>query len=53
MKYMFYQCKNFEYINLYNFQDGTNIKTLSMFYEVPENIIYCINNEKKAPKIAQ
>ena len=53
MNYMFYQCKNLEYINLYNFQDETNIKALSMFYEIPENIIYCINNEKNAPKISQ
>ena len=51
MNLMFFKCKSIEYINLFNFKDDISTQALSMFFGIPENIVYCISDEEKAPKI--
>ena len=41
---MFFQCKNLEYINLKNFNEIHFQKNNNIFYNVPDNIVICVNN---------
>ena len=46
MNYMFSGCKNLKYINLNNFREIANLTFESIFDDVPENIVFCINENK-------
>ena len=50
MSYMFYNCENLKYINLENFFETNELIVNEMFSFIPEDIVYCIN-EEKASKI--
>ena len=50
MSYMFYNCENLKYINLENFFETNELNVYEMFSFIPEDIVYCIN-EEKASKI--
>ena len=47
MYYMFYNCVNLEYINLINFNESglSDLPNFyrNMFYNIPENVVVCIN----------
>ena len=49
--FIFYDCKYLEYVNLYHFYDEMMTHFSDMFHGVKENIIYCINDEKKSDHI--
>ena len=55
MDYMFSDCYSLEYINLKSFNEKNLVGFLSMFYNVPNNIVICINenitNQKIFPQI--
>ena len=51
MTNLFKDCINLEYINLRNFIEKSNANTSKIFDGVPDNIIYCINDEEKVPNI--
>ena len=49
MEYMFYNCKNLEYINLKNEIGFISLYSYeNIFFGVPENIVYCINESNSA-----
>ena len=48
---LFYNCTNLEYINFGNFIEGKFSSFQNNFYNIPDNIVYCINNEEKMPSI--
>ena len=50
---MFYNCSNLKYIDLNNVIEGNNLNSDSMFDGVPENVIYCSNNEETIANISQ
>ena len=49
--YLFSSCVNLEYINMSNFIEGSNVNISNMFDGVPDNIVYCINDEAAVPNI--
>ena len=51
LTYLFQGCSNLEYINMSNFIEASNVNTSNMFDDVPDNIVYCINDETKVPNI--
>ena len=55
MESMFYNCVNLEYINLINFNESRlyddQIYFKNMFYNVPENVVVCINENITKNKI--
>ena len=53
MKTMFYGCKKLEYINLKNFNEIklNNDSYSDMFYNVPDNVVICINEYDTLNKI--
>ena len=51
INYFFYGCLNLEYLNLENCIENNNLVYNDIFYYVPENIVYCIN-ETNAPIIS-
>ena len=51
MNSMFYNCINLHYINLINSRENNDIKLLYLFEGVPENIVYCID-ENNSPLIS-
>ena len=51
MKNMFYNCKSLMYLNLYSLTEYSSLTYDGIFTGIPEDIIYCIN-EEKAPNIA-
>ena len=46
MSYFFMDCEKLEYIKLNNFKEGRDIQIDDIFKGVPDNLIYCINNNK-------
>ena len=42
---IFYDCNNLEYINLNNSIENPTLNFNNIFYGVPENLVYCSNNE--------
>ena len=48
---LFKNCINLEYINLSNFIENSNVDTSNIFDGVPDNIVYCINDEEKVQNI--
>ena len=48
---LFKDCINLEYINLSDFIESSNVDASNIFDGVPDNIIYCINDEEKVPNI--
>jgi len=51
LSYLFTGCVNLEYINMSNFIESSNINVINMFDGVPDNIVYCINDEAVVPNI--
>ena len=51
MENMFDDCINLEYINFKNFIEGTKANINNIFNGVPNNLIFCINNEEQMPQI--
>ena len=49
---MFGNCKSLEYLNIYNFLDYNSIKN-NLFFQVPQNLIYCLNNEEHSTLILE
>ena len=47
MELMFSNCVNLEYINLRNFNGNKLTNMTNMFFNVPENIVICINRTDK------
>ena len=50
MTFMFNNCKNLEFINIFNINDKL-AKVNNIFKKVPDNLIYCINDENPPSKI--
>jgi len=50
MQRMFYGCSSLIYINLYSFVENNILIIDNIFINTPDNLIYCIN-EEKMPKI--
>jgi surface protein len=48
---LFKNCINLEYINLSRFIENSNANVSNIFDGVPDNIVYCINDEEKVPNI--
>lgn len=46
---MFNSCSKLNYVNIYNFQDING--TWQMFKGVKDNLVFCIEDESKAPNI--
>ena len=42
---MFYDCNNLEYINFNNSIENPILNNNNIFYGVPDNLVYCSNNE--------
>ena len=51
MEDMFQNCQSLKFINLYSFIEKNLLIVSGMFNYIPENLTYCIN-ENKAPKIS-
>ena len=51
LTYLFEGCANLEYINMSNFIENSNADVSNIFDNVPDNIVYCINDEAAVPKI--
>ena len=51
LSYLFANCVNLEYINMSNFIESSNVNVSNMFDDVPDNIVYCINDEAAVPNI--
>ena len=49
--YMFYNCKSLEYLNFINEKENSLYFSDDDFYNVPENIVYCIN-ETNSPSLS-
>ena len=49
--YMFTNCIYLEYINLSNFDEDNLMNYNNIFYDLPENIVICINEDKNKNKI--
>ena len=45
MNYIFSGCKNLRFINFTNFQESDNSRFTNMFDNIPENIVYCLNEK--------
>jgi len=43
MEYMFYACTKLEYINLKYFTENESLTVKDFFYDVPDNIVICLN----------
>ena len=43
MEYMFYACTKLEYINLKYFTENKSLTVKDFFYDVPDNIVICLN----------
>ncbi|MBO6244101.1 MAG: hypothetical protein J6O41_06035, partial [Clostridia bacterium] len=52
MHQMFYNCKNLKYLNLFSLTEKAQ-SILEMFKEASTNFTFCIEEEKKIPKIFQ
>ena len=50
MSFLFNGCKNLEFINIVQFND-TSSKVNNIFKNVPNNLVYCINDENPPSKI--
>ena len=50
---MFYNCSNLQYINFQNFIEYENSNFTNIFYDVPDNIVYCSNHEENMPNIIE
>ena len=50
---MFYNCSNLQYINIQNFIENENANFSNIFYGVPDNIVYCSNNDENKPNIIE
>ena len=48
MSGMFKNCNKLSYINLLKLEIAQNILISDIFFNINENISYCINNEEKA-----
>ena len=52
MEKMFYGCSNLKFIDMKNFnEEQSNIKLNNMFYETPDNLVFCIIDETKTTSI--
>ena len=51
MSYLFKGCSNLGYINMSNFIEGSNVNVNNIFDDVPDNIVFCINDESAVPNI--
>ena len=45
--FMFHGCKNIKYINFKNFGNNNNFNFTSIFDDVPENIVYCVDKSSQ------
>ena len=50
MSFLFNSCKNLQFINIFKFND-TSTKTNNVFKNVPDNLVYCINEENPPSKL--
>ena len=48
---LFYNCSSLEFINISNFIEGDELSNDNMFDGVPNNLVFCSNNEENIPKI--
>ena len=48
---LFTNCSSLEYINISNFKEGNELNNDNMFNGVPNNLVFCSNNEENIPKI--
>ena len=48
---LFAGCVNLEYINMSNFIENSDVNVSNIFDDVPDNIVYCINDEAAVPNI--
>ena len=53
MDNMFSGCTNLEYINFKNFKESTGIDYTNIFQDVPENLVYCIDDNTNINKILE
>ena len=53
MDNMFSGCTNLEYINFKNFKESTRIDYTNIFQDVPENLVYCIDDNTNINKILE
>ena len=53
LSWLFGDCKNLKYVNLSNLIEGESIDIENIFYGVPEDFTYCINNEQNLPFILE
>ena len=53
MEYMFYGCKNLEYINLQKFKYNNDTNYNNMFKNVPINVVVCIDETTASNIIGQ
>jgi len=51
LSFLFKGCVNIEYINMSNLIEGSNVNASNAFDDVPDNIVYCINDEAAVPNI--
>ena len=49
MESMFEGCINLEYLNFNNFENNSKLNDKNMFLYIPEDLVYCINNESNVP----
>ena len=47
----FHWLQKLEFINIRNFTENDNLSINDIFYGVPDNLVFCSNNEENIPKI--
>jgi len=49
----FHWLQKLEFINIRNFTENDNLSINDIFYGVPDNLVFCSNNEENIPKILE